>query len=243
MAALLWYWFMKRMHPKVLIAVALVILSLIPATSLMSNKSYNRTIGILNVDTVYSMISQAKAGINSDWAVGDWSPNTDTENLESGDVTTLVRIMLWVYASKRVVDSPLFGMGWGRFNDKNLVMLEAGPILAVAAEGEKVFSTANAHNSYFQLLSESGLLGLFLYLAVWISLFRRCYKAEQIFFPVQSARSYYVACQGLTIYILSCALTGHALASPSVMVPVVTILGVGMAYYRSVLKIRVPAAQ
>ena len=237
MAALGWYWGIKRKHPKVMVAASLVILLMIPVTGSMSNKTYNRTIGMLSWETVDGIISQAKYGIGRDWQVGDWSPESDTDNLESGDVTTLVRIMLWVYASKRFVDSPLFGMGWGRFNDKSPVMVEVPILGTFMGNGEQVFSTANAHNSYFQLLSESGLVGLSMYLLMWLMIYLRCLKAEKIFTPFRTERSYYVACQGLVIYILVCALTGHALASPSVMVPVVTILGMGLAHYRNVVRI------
>lgn len=237
MAALAWYWGLKRRRPAVLIAVALGgLLLLLPLLGTMSDKTYNRTIGILDWSTIEGIGSQAKAGIRSDWVVGDWTAESSAENLQSGDVTTLVRIMLWVYASKRFVDSPLFGMGWGRFNDEDLFMLDGPPLLSVAAEGKKVFSTTSAHNSYFHLLAESGLIGITLYLAMWIMLYRRCAKAEDLFHPVRSVAAYYVACQGLIIYILVCGLTGHALASPSVMVPVVTIVGVGIAYYRTAVK-------
>lgn len=235
MAALAWYWGLRRPRLRVLFAIALAGILLVPLAGTMSTKTYNRTIGIVSWSTVESLVDQAKYGIRSDWKVGDWTAEGGSENLESGDVTTLVRIMLWVYASKRFLDSPVFGMGWGRFNDLHLSFLDAAPLLAVGAEGEQVFSTTSAHNSYFQLLAESGLIGLALYLALWIMLYRRCAKAVDLF-PMRTVSAYYVACQGLIIYILVCALTGHALASPSVMVPVVTIVGVGIAYYRTVLK-------
>ena len=237
MAALGWYWGIKRKHPKIMVAGALVILLMIPVTSTMSNKTYNRTIGLISWEMVDGMISQAQYGISRDWQVGDWSPESDTDNLESGDVTTLVRIMLWVYASKRFIDSPLFGIGWGRFNDKSPVFVDVPILGTFVGGGEQVFSTANAHNSYFQLLSESGLVGITMYGLLWLVMFLRCLKAEKIFTPFRNERSYFVACQGLIIYILFCALTGHALASPSVMIPVVTILGMGLAHYRNVLRV------
>ena len=236
MAAFAWYWGVKRKHPRIMVAIAIGMIAMIPIVSSMSNKTYSRTIGIVNWDTMEGIINQTKAGIRSDWQIGDWSPAEDTGNLESGDVTTLVRVMLWVYASKRFIDSPVFGMGWGRFNDQQMVMADVPGVGALGTGGNRIFSTGNAHNAYFQLASESGLIGLVLYLSLWLMLFMRCLQAEKVFKPFQTQRSYYVACQGLVIYILACALTGHALASPSVMVPVVTILGVGIAHYRTVIK-------
>jgi hypothetical protein len=238
-AVLAWYWGLKRKHVKPLIAVAVLVLVALPFTSKMDNKSYNRNIAIFNAEQVEAVIRQTQAGIRSDWVMGDWTASSNNENLESGDVTSLVRIMLWVYATKRLIESPVFGMGWGRFNDLYLVMSNTR-LSSLAVGGQQVFSAASAHNSYFQLLAETGLIGFGLYFSVWIWIYLRSLKAEKLFKHIQSVRAYYVGCQALVVYILVCALTGHALASPSVMLPVVTILGVGLAFYRSSLKVSSP---
>jgi O-antigen ligase len=236
LAAFAWYWGWKRKHPKVvptvMVVLAVSLLTLMLAADSMSSKTYNRTIGLLSLDMVESIADQTEIGIRSDWA-----PGSGVEDLASGDVTSLSRIMMWVYATKRFLSSPIFGMGWGRFNDRELIMLDVSPILSVASGGEKIFSAGSAHNSYFHLLAESGLIGILLYLPMWLMLYLRCVRAESVFYPFQSMRSYYVACQGLIIYIVFCAFTGHALASPSVMIPVVTIVGVGIAHYRTILKV------
>lgn len=239
LVALGWYYGVKRKNPKMLIPVALVILAMIPAIEMMSSKTYNRTVGMVSGDTISGIVDQTKAGIKSDWAVGDWNPTDGNSNLESGDVTTLVRIMLWVYASKCFVDSPWVGIGWGRFNDRTLVLTDT-PMFNMALDGRQVFNTASAHNSYFHILAESGLFGMALYLTIWVALYFRCRKAETLFKPIQNLRAYYVASQGLVVYILTCALTGHALAAPSVMIPVLTLLGAGAAYYREAVKIGKP---
>lgn len=241
MAALGWFLFAKRKNPLILLPILLLALALVPAVEMMSNKAYNRTLGMFSQESLAGMTGQVEAGIKSDWAVGDWNPEESNDKLETGDVTTLVRMMLWVYAGKRFVDSPIVGMGWGRFNDRQLTLIDT-PLLGIAFDGRRVFNTASAHNSYFHILAESGLLGMGLYLALWIALFFRARKAETLFKPLQSVRAYFVACQALVVYLLACALTGHALAAPSVMVPVVTILGVGAAYYRTAVAIGPPSA-
>lgn len=234
LVALSWYVLIKRKKPWVLVPIMVFGLALIPAVEMMSNKTYNRTLGMFSWESLDGMVSQVHAGIKSDWAVGDWSPGENASKLETGDVTTLVRMMLWVYACKRFIDSPLVGMGWGRFNDRQLTMTDT-PLFDLALDGRRVFNTASAHNSYFHILAESGLLGLVMYLSVWAALYFRARKAETVFRPIQSLRAYYVASQALVVYILTCALTGHALAAPSVMIPVLTILGTGAAYYRTSL--------
>lgn len=234
MAVMAWYLIVRNPQPKSVLAV-LVIGSLLFVTlpAFLSNKTYERTYGLLSWDFVTSAVSQAESAITSDWQFGDWSVESGTENLEEGDVTTLVRIQLWVYATKRFLESPLFGMGWGRFNDPGVEFIDAAPYLSLGADGTKKLSPATAHNSYFHLAAESGLVGLVLYLSLWAALYSRCGRAATILAPVRELRAFFVAGQGLIVFILACALTGHALGSPSVMLPTMTMLGIGIAFLRT----------
>jgi O-antigen ligase len=192
---------------------------------------------LISTDFVQSTLEQAEMGLHSDWAVGDWTTGgEDEENLEEGDVTSLVRILLWSYSIRKLIASPVFGLGWGRFNDTNLVLVGVPGIIDFAADGEQRLSTSNAHNSYFHVLAESGLLGLFLLLALWIILYRRFGRACRLLNDFAELRAYFVACQGLIVFALSCSLTGHALASPSIMIPVLTMLGAGIAFLRTNVK-------
>jgi O-antigen ligase len=235
MAVFAWYLLVRNPQPRIVLG-ALVIgaVLFVSLPAVMSQKTYQRTYGILSVDFVTSAFTQAERAIASDWQMGDWTTGTEGEgNLEEGDVTALVRVQLWVYASKRFLASPLFGMGWGRFNDPDADFIDASPYLSVAAKGKNTLSPATAHNSYFQLAAESGLIGLLLYLSLWVALYRRCGRAAKMLKPIRELRAYFVAGQGLIVFILACGLTGHALAAPSVMVPTMTLLGVAIAYLRT----------
>ena len=178
------------------------------------------------------MGKQAQRAIKSDWQTGDWNVKSGIENLEEGDVTTLVRIQLWVYATKRFLASPLFGMGWGRFNDLNTLFIEAPPLISIAAGGGKKLSPETAHNSYFHLAAESGLIGLILYLSLWVALYLRCQWACRVLVQVRDLKAFFVAAQGMIVFILTCALTGHAVGSPSVLLPTMVILGLATAFIR-----------
>lgn len=238
MIMMAWYFVIRRPSPGIVLGGTLAFMLMVAiAPSVMSNKDYNRTFGLLSWNFVESMVNQAERGLRSDWQTGDWSPaGDDEENLESGDVTTLVRIQLWTYAAKRFFDSPLFGMGWGRFNDRNVILVDMPGVLTFAPGGTQTLSTSNAHNSYFHLASESGLIGLVMYISVWVWMYIRVHRGSKILHSFRNTRAYLVACEGLIVYALACALTGHALASPSVMIPVLCIVGTGIAYLRTVLR-------
>jgi|GEM_PF-2525909 len=237
MAVFAWYLVWRNPQPKVVLAglvAGAVLLVTLPA--FISNKTYERTYGLFEWEFVTSAMTQAERAIASDWQYGDWDVETGTENLEEGDVTTLVRVQLWVYATKRLLASPLFGMGWGRFNDPQTEFIEAAPYLSVGAKAEKKLAPATAHNSYFQIAAESGLIGLVLYLALWVAIYRRFSRASIILQPLRELKSYFVAGQGLIVFIMTCAMTGHSLGSPSVMVPTMVLLGVGIAFLRTNLR-------
>lgn len=232
-----WYLLIRNPKPRLVMSALLVSVVMISTFPYVSQKTFNRTSALVSLDFVQSTLEQAKMGLESDWAVGDWTTDTGgMENLEEGDVTSMVRILLWSYATRKLLDSPFFGLGWGRFNDTNLVLVGVPGLVHFAADGEQKLTTSNAHNSYFHVLSESGILGMGLLLAIWLLLYVKFDKAIRRLKAFKELKSYFVACQGLIVFALGCALTGHALASPSIMVPVLTILGAGMAFIRTNVK-------
>jgi hypothetical protein len=237
MAVIAWYLMWRNPQPKMVLAglVAGTVL-FVTLPNFISQKTYERTYGLLEWSFVENTLTQAERAIASDWQYGDWNVESGTDSLEEGDVTSLVRIQLWVYATKRFLASPLFGMGWARFNDPQTEFIDAPPLLSIGAKADNKISPATAHNSYFHLAAESGLIGLVLYLSLWVALYRRCGRASVILEPIRELKAYFVAGQGLIVFILACAVTGHALGSPSVMVPTMTLLGVGIAFLRSNLR-------
>jgi hypothetical protein len=228
-----WYLVIRNPKPHLVLgtlAVGTALLVVMP--SVMDQKTYQRTYGLLTLSSLASMGSQAERAIASDWQTGDWNVSTGTESLEEGDVTTLVRIQLWVYAAKSFLASPLFGMGWGRFNDFNTIFIDASPYLSVAAGGGKRLTPETAHNSYFHIAAESGLVGLVMYLSLWGLLYRRCQHAAKSLAQIRELSAFFVSAQGMIVFILACALTGHAVGSPSVLFPTMTILGLASAFLR-----------
>ena len=87
----------------------------------------------------------------------------------------------------------------------------------MAFGGKKTFSVGNAHNSYLHTLCESGIVGLALLLWLWSSIYIRLLAAARDFRDWKDI----------------CALTGHALASPSLMLPLTTVVGLALAAQRS----------
>lgn len=233
MVVIAWYLTIRSPKPRmIIISLAVGTMLFVTMPSFMDQKTYQRTYGLLQWSFITTMFKQAERAINSDWQTGDWNVSTGTDALEEGDVTTLVRIQLWVYASKRFLASPLFGMGWGRFNDFNTLFINAPPFVSIAAGGGKKLTPETAHNSYFHIAAESGLIGLAMYFGLWAALYLRCQRATRILAQVRELKAFFVAAQGMIVFILACALTGHAVGSPSVLLPTMVILGVATSFMR-----------
>ena len=97
------------------------------------------------------------------------------------DGTAAVRVDLWQKAWELFTKSPLFGVGFGRYNDIRSVLFEnlAGydGFWAVFLHPRFTFGFGHAHNSYLQFLAETGILGLGLLLSFWVLCFHIIFKA------------------------------------------------------------------
>ena len=99
----------------------------------------------------------------------------------------VIRVFLWDYALHLFRESPVVGIGFGRFNDTHLEFAGIPHFVNLAVSGETYFgsgirwerdqlmtSTGNAHNSYLHVLAETGLIGLAIFLYLWFSMVRGC---------------------------------------------------------------------
>lgn len=220
-------------------SVSLLVVSIL-LLPVISEKTYNRVADIVSVDFAKTVLDQANAAAGKDWQTGDWIPGEDVENLEEGDVTSLVRVLLWTYAAKKFIDSPVLGMGWGRFNDRDVAIVDVGVIGSFAMDGRKIFSTSNAHNSYFHIAAESGFVGLLLFFGMWVYIYFRVDDLTTAFHVFPQVAAFGLAVQGLIVFAAGCALTGHAFGAPSSMIILTLICGVALSFRRNSVH-RLPA--
>jgi len=105
-------------------------------------------------------------------------------NFEGG--TTVVRFYYWEKAWYLFSQSPIFGIGFGRFNDVfnvdrgvfDIGRLRGYPgIVAFYMKQSFYFDSAHAHNSYLQFLAETGIIGLSLILIFWTLCILKILKA------------------------------------------------------------------
>jgi O-antigen ligase len=194
---------------------------------LITSGTFQRIITLLNWETVQQIQHQIDIGFSS------WQPGSSEFELAEGDANLMSRIVLWAYALHHFLLSPLIGIGWGRFNDAQVIFSGIPGLMSIALQGDRLFNVSSAHNSYLMVLCESGLVGLWLLLKVWWDLYKRLKKAQQDFRNSPFLLGYYTGCQALIVFTLTAALFGHTLAAPANCMPVLTIVGAGLAYHRT----------
>jgi O-antigen ligase len=94
--------------------------------------------------------------------------------------TSGVRLRLWEKAWYLFGQSPIFGVGFARYNDigyENIRLTGLRQIVSIFIEPKFDFSSGHAHNSYLQFLAETGVVGLGLLLLFWILCYLRILKA------------------------------------------------------------------
>ena len=101
------------------------------------------------------------------------------------------RFVLWERALYMFKQSPLLGIGFGRFNDisfpserlndfsfERLHFFAGYPkIVSFFMDTKYDFSNAHAHNSYLQCLAETGIVGIGLIILFWIFVFKKMLRA------------------------------------------------------------------
>ncbi|MCD8012436.1 MAG: O-antigen ligase family protein [Lachnospiraceae bacterium] len=78
------------------------------------------------------------------------------------DSESTSRLKMWALALQNFMQYPIFGIGWGRFKALYYANL-------YQSWQSEAFSYLNAHNVYIQLLCETGIVGLLIYLNAIIS--------------------------------------------------------------------------
>lgn len=132
------------------------------------------------------------------------------------------RFIYWKAAIKMFLEHPLFGIGMGRFPEE---FVKQGYGLNITPENKQ---RMHVHNSYLHMATELGLLGISLFLVLWILIIMKFLKSLTL---LQQNSFEFAFLTGVLAII-----AGHAVAaladynvwSPSQMFPVATLSGIAL---------------
>jgi O-antigen ligase len=128
-------------------------------------------------------------------------------------------VYLWPKAIDMFIKSPLFGNGFGSYNDYG------------NKKQEKIFSPAHAHNSYLHFLAEMGIVGLlfFLYILIQIRKFWLRHRNNNM---IIADISYFSL-----LAVVFASFTEHRITTPASMILVSILFGTFISHVRETKKI------
>lgn len=200
------YYRTRVFTPKILLGAGSVLVLGFYIWSAVSPFSFNRFM-VLFDPALWDAISRQFA-----LATATDNPNLDNVDRVGIYYNILSRIIVWGKAIWLFEQSPIMGIGSFRFNDPGLEIHSVLPGLSIGDAASRSLSVATAHNSYFHVLAEGGLVGVVLYFMPWIMMLRTFQRR-----PKNTPMRRMTTKMGsiLILFMLFGALTGHLLASPS----------------------------
>jgi hypothetical protein len=128
-------------------------------------------------------------------------------------------------AAEDFLISPLIGIGFGRYKDAGKTYSGIPHIIEIATGGEVVNADIAAHDSYLQFLAEGGMVGLFLMLGIWISLYRWARRTREILGSNGVAIALCDTVQACVLFTFFTSVTGTPMARLSTPLFVLTVVG------------------
>ena len=153
------------------------------------------------------------------------------------DENIVTRLTMWEKAIYLFKQSPIFGIGFGRYNDiawkdYDAIRLSGVPgIFSVYKMPGYIFDTSNAHNSYLHFLAETGVIGLALVISFWVFCFIIIFRSYKLTGD-RFSRKVYLSAIGSIIALFVLSLTENYMSAPGVMmcVSTVTSLAIGLSW-------------
>jgi len=141
------------------------------------------------------------------------------------DPNIVLRFLYYQRAFDDFVQSPVIGTGFARFNDELKTYTGIPHVLYFATSGSIVNDDSHAHNSYLHFLAEGGVVGLFLMLAVWISLFRWLGRQKQIFATGSFGKNFAEAIEACIVLEFLMSFTEHMMGTAMTSLAILTLAG------------------
>lgn len=133
-------------------------------------------------------------------------------------------IFIWPRAFDNFISSPVTGLGFGSFDDRNYTYLQVVPFFNIKVGQHIVHTDFHSHNSFLNILSELGIIGFLLFFFLFFYIYKEIEKIE--FWASDLALGLKLA---FWVCIFSSA-TEHRLTTPSQMIPFFIVLGLSLGY-------------
>lgn len=123
---------------------------------------------------------------------------------------------LWPRALAYFLQSPVFGLGFGSFDDQIPQVVNYFGLFGRPVDALVIHSDSHAHNSYLNFLAELGVVGLILFIRFYWVLISWCQRGA--LFALENGRTNFVAFRFVelsAVCVLAMATSEHRLTTPS----------------------------
>ena len=154
--------------------------------------------------------------------------------------TTVIRFFIWEKAWYLFSQSPIFGIGYGRFND--IFNIDKGifdtdrlkgflGIVSFYLKQNYYFNDAHAHNSYLHFLAETGIIGLGLILLFWTLCIIKIFKAYNSDKDDFNSKVLLSTLSGIFVLLILSFFENY-LSATTIMIPIsiITPISIGLAW-------------
>lgn len=161
---------------------------------------------------------------------------------ETGDSTSVIRFFIWEKAWYLFSQSPLFGIGFGRFNDIFSIdrgLFDIGSLRGFSGfitfymKDNFYYNSAHAHNSYLQFLTETGVIGLVLIILFWflclVKLLKYYNNSENL--KNDFNKKVFLSAIGSIFIILINSFFENYLSATTIMIPVSLLIPISISMY------------
>lgn len=122
---------------------------------------------------------------------------------------------IWPAAVDDFLASPVLGVGFSRFDDRPQDLHGVRGVLMLNETPDILHTNLHAHNSYLQVASETGIVGLLFVAGILVTLWRSAGALE---------RPYDDIVRGLLLYVLYSSCTEQRLTTPAQMIPAASMI-------------------
>ena len=177
------------------------------------------------------------------YITGTWSRILQIFDFKEANIAA--RFTYWAKAWYLFTKSPIFGIGYGRQNDIVPEMydkLKGIPgLFAFYLQPTYFFNDSQAHNSYVQFLSETGVIGLGLLLLFWGLCFGILIRAYNNSYSSYFGKKIYLCGLASIVALFVLSFTENYMSATTVMacISIVNSLAIGLAWQENARKLNI----
>ncbi|WP_299734049.1 O-antigen ligase family protein [uncultured Tateyamaria sp.] len=155
------------------------------------------------------------------WALSSYADKQGQANLA-------IRGLLWARGVAEGFKSPIFGTGFGRYNDMGREFNDTLPLVAVVTDASFLNASAHtSHNSFIMIFTELGLIGVALIGGMFVIIIRTALRVLRHPNVRPNAKMWAGITLGCTVTLMLISITQHGFGAPIYGLTLMQLIAIG----------------